>query len=67
MFTRTHFRVASWTIVRADDKKHVRINVIKDLLFRLVYKNKDENLLAPDPKIIFNYDERYLQNGFIAL
>lgn len=67
MFARTHFPVAPWTIVRADDKKHARINVIKDLLFRLDYKNKDEGLLAPDPNIIFNYEESYLQNGFIAL
>ena len=67
MFARTHLPISPWTIVRANDKKHARINVIKDLLFRLEYKNKDEGLIVSDPNIIFNYEESYLLNGMIAL
>jgi polyphosphate kinase len=66
MFARTHRLSAPWTIVRADDKQFARINVIKDILFRLDYKDKDEALILPDASIVFNYEESYLQNGMIA-
>ena len=66
MFARTHHLLAPWTVVRADDKQAARINVIKDMLFRLDYKEKDEALILPDANIVFNYDESYLQNGMIA-
>lgn len=66
MFARTHYLNAPWTIVRADDKHSARINVMKDMLFRLDYKDKDEALLLPDADIVFNYAESYLHNGMIA-
>jgi polyphosphate kinase 2 len=66
MLARTHHLLAPWTIVRADDKQTARINVIKDMLFRLDYKDKNEALILPDADIVFNYDESYLQNGMIA-
>jgi polyphosphate kinase 2 (PPK2 family) len=66
MFARTHHLNAPWTIVRADNKKRARINLIKDLLFRLDYKDKDENLILPDTDIVFHYAECYLHNGMIA-
>lgn len=66
MFARTHHMNAPWTIVRADNKQSARLNVIKDLLFRLDYKGKDEALILPDADIVFNYKEGYLQNGMIA-
>lgn len=66
MFARTHHISAPWTVVRADDKQSTRINVIKDILFRLDYKGKKESLVLPDADIVFNYAESYLQNGMIA-
>jgi polyphosphate kinase len=66
LFARTHRLSAPWTIVRADDKQLARINVIKDILFRLDYKDKDEALILPDASIVFNYEESHLQNGMIA-
>jgi polyphosphate kinase 2 len=66
MFARTHHLIAPWTVVRADDKKQARLNVIKDILFRLHYKEKNEGLVLPDANIVFNYEESYLQNGMIA-
>jgi len=66
MLARTHRLIAPWTIVRADDKQIARLNVIKDMLFRLDYKDKDEALILPDANIVFNYEESYLQNGMIA-
>jgi polyphosphate kinase 2 len=66
MFARTHNMAAPWTIVRADNKQSARINVIKDILFRLDYTGKKEALVLPDADIVFNYAESYLQNGMIA-
>lgn len=66
MFARTHQLIAPWTIVRADNKQATRINVIKDMLFRLDYKGKDETLVLPDADLVFNYQEAYLLNGMIA-
>ena len=66
MLARTHHLAAPWTIVRADDKQVARINVIKDMLFRLEYKDKEEALILPDTNIVFNYEESYLQNGMVA-
>ena len=56
MLARSHNPTAPWTIVRADDKHLARLNVIKDVLSRLHYADKDERLIQPDPKIVFGYD-----------
>jgi polyphosphate kinase len=66
MLARTHRINIPWTIVRADDKKSARINIIKDILFRLDYAGKDESLMVADNNIIFSYAESYLENGMIA-
>lgn len=66
MFARTHHLVAPWTIVRADDKKAARIHLIKDMLFKIDYKHKDEALVLPDTNIVFNYQESCLHNGLIS-
>ncbi len=66
MFARTHHINTPWTIVRADDKQTARINVIKDMLFRLDYADKEESLVLPDADIVFNYAESYLDQGMIA-
>lgn len=66
MFARTHNPVTPWTIVRADDKRLARINLITDLLTRLHYHDKDEAVLRTNPEIIFQYQEPYVQNGMIA-
>ena len=56
MLARTHTSMAPWTLVHADDKRQARLNIIKDLLGRLHYSDKDERLTHPDPKIVFTYD-----------
>jgi polyphosphate kinase len=66
MFARTHHLLAPWIIVRADDKQAARIHMIKDMLFRLDYKDKDEALTLPDANIVFTYEESYLENKMIA-
>ena len=66
MFARTHHAAAPWIVVRADHKPTARLNLIKDLLFRLDYKDKDDALLLCDPNVVFEYAESYLKNGMIA-
>lgn len=66
MFARTHSALAPWTVVRANDKKLARLNLIKDLLERLDYADKDHALIRPNPDIVFTYAEAYLDNGMIA-
>jgi len=56
MLARTHNPVAPWTLVRADDKRLARINVIKDILGRLHYADKDDSLVQPDRSIVFAYE-----------
>ena len=66
MLARSHNPTAPWTLVRADNKYLARINIIKDLLDRLNYTDKDKQLLQPDPQIVFAYDVSNLENGQLA-
>ena len=66
MLARTHHPMAPWTLVRAGDKRLARLNIIKDLLSRLHYADKDERLIRPDPRIVFAYDASNLENGQLA-
>lgn len=66
MLARTHNPVTPWTIVQADDKHLARLNLIKHLLARLHYDDKDETALVVDPDIVFEYQDVCVQNGMIA-
>ena len=66
MLARTHAPDAPWSVVNANDKHVARINVIRDLLTRLKYKDKDESLLLVDPEIVFPYSDGALRKGMIA-
>jgi polyphosphate kinase 2 len=66
MFARTHTVLSPWIVVRADDKRQARLNLIRDLLARLGYPDADQTVLTPNPNIVFAYDEAYLHNGMIA-
>jgi polyphosphate kinase len=66
MFERTHTEIAPWTIVRADDKHRARLNLIRDLLSRLDYPDRDKRLVKPDRDIVFPFEPRRLIDGSIA-
>lgn len=66
LLARTHNPMAPWTVVRANDKRRARLNIIKDLLGRLHYTDKDERLIHPDRQIVFAYDVSNLENGQLA-
>ena len=58
--------MAPWTLVRANDKRLARLNIIKDVLGRLHYTDKDKRLIRPDRQIVFEYDVANLENGQLA-
>ena len=66
MFSRTHSEVAPWTVVHANDKHAARLNVIRDLLWRIEYHGRDERLLIVDPDIVFPYSEAARTDGKIS-
>ena len=44
-----------WIVVRADDKRAARLNVIRDLISRLACPETDKHLASPDQNIVFPY------------
>jgi len=65
MLLRTHNDVTPWFVVRADDKKRARLNVIRHLMSRVDCPDKDEHAADPDPNVVFAFDKKQL-NGAIA-
>ena len=66
MLARTHSVFAPWIIVRADSKHSARLNVIRDLLTRCEFHDKDRHGSLPDPNIVSLFDEKLLKTGMIA-
>ena len=59
MFERTSHAAAPWHVVKADEKKPARLELIRDLLASFSYNGKDKKLAKPDQKIMFRWrDER---------
>ena len=60
MFFHTDTADAPWTVVKSDDKKRARINVMRHFLSNLDYPDKDERIVGtPDPKIIGSVRDIY--------
>jgi polyphosphate kinase len=55
MLLRTHTAIAPWHIVRADDKRLARLNLIRSILSRLHYEGKKGKLVQPDADIAFEF------------
>lgn len=66
MLARSHTVFAPWIVVRADDKRSARLNVIRDLLARCDFHGKRGHSLLPDPNVVFLYDPSQHQKGIIA-
>jgi polyphosphate kinase 2 len=66
IFARTSSPVSPWVVVRADDKRSARLNVIRDLLVRLACPETDKHLAVPDLSVVFPYDEAHLKDGLLA-
>ena len=53
-------------MVRADDKRIARVNVIRDLISRLACPATDKHLAVPDRKVVFGYDKAHAKAGMLA-
>jgi hypothetical protein len=53
MLDKTHTDDAPWTVVRANDKRRARINVIQHILKSIDYEGKDKKAIGDiDDKIL---------------
>jgi polyphosphate kinase 2 len=66
MFTRTHSEDLPWHVVRADDKKQARLNVIRHLMASVDCPDKDAHGEQPDPEVVFDFSDEHIQSGVIA-
>lgn len=57
MLRRTHTEHAPWTVVRADQKRPARLDVIRFVLAHVDYADRDRSLGEPDPSRLFRFDE----------
>lgn len=66
MLLHTHSDAAPWHVVRADNKRLARLNVIRDLLSRIDYAGKNQALIQPDTDIVFEFSADALTDGRLA-
>jgi polyphosphate kinase 2 len=55
MLLHTHTPIAPWHIVKANDKRLARLNLIRDILSRLHYAGKKNKLVQPDTNVAFEF------------
>jgi len=53
MFARTSSPLSPWIVVRADDKRTARLNVIRDVIARLACPETNKHLAVPDLNVVF--------------
>lgn len=66
MLVRTSSPLSPWIVVRADDKRVARLNLIRDLIARLACPQTDKHLAVPDLGVVFPYDEAHAKAGLLA-
>jgi polyphosphate kinase len=66
MLRQTHTRDAPWVVVRADDKRQARLNVIRDMLARVPAPQVTARLARPDPRVVREFSEQLLTSGWVA-
>lgn len=64
MLQRTHNTTARWYVVRADDKRRARLNVIRHILSHMECPTIETG--DADPGIVATYDQILHKTGFIA-
>lgn len=63
MLALTHTAISPWMVVKGDDKRAARLNLIRDILSRFDYPKKDHSLAVPDPQVVFHFEDRHLTRG----
>ncbi len=66
MLLRTHTAIAPWHIVRTNNKRLARLNLIRDILSRLHYAGKKAKLVQPDPAIAFAFTPDCIESQRLA-
>ena len=66
MFARTSSPLCPWIVVRTDDKRIARLNVIRDLIACLACPQTDKHLASPDLNVVFPYDEAHAKAGLLS-
>ena len=57
MLVRTSFDEAPWHVVRTNNKKAARLNVIRHILSKLDCPDKDVHMARPDEDVIFAFSK----------
>jgi polyphosphate kinase 2 len=53
MFRQTHTAESPWTVIRANDKRRTRLEIIRAVLHQIPYAGKDAGIVrAPDPALV---------------
>lgn len=63
MLTRTHTAIAPWICVHTDDKKAARLNLIRHLLHAVAPPNIHHDIEAPDPDVLYPFEQAALKDG----
>lgn len=66
MLQRTHSDHSPWTIVRADQKRQARLNVIRDILRKVECPDRDEHISKPDKRLVFPFRQELIDTPAIA-
>ncbi len=66
MLLRTHTAIAPWHLVRTDNKRLARVNLMRDMLSRLHYAGKNLKLVQPDTQIVFEYSADCIEGKGLA-
>ncbi|OYV50969.1 MAG: polyphosphate kinase 2 [Rhodospirillales bacterium 20-60-12] len=66
MLSRTHSAETPWVVVRANDKKIARLNILRDLVLRLDHRDASLPKDFPDPMILRSFEPLCITDGFLA-
>ena len=66
MLMRTHSAIAPWHIVRTNNKRLARLNLVCDILSRLHYAGKKNKLVQVDPEIAFEFTPDCIRSQSLA-
>lgn len=64
MLLRTHQAAAPWIVVRANDKRQARLNVIRDILTRIRYEDRKRR--RPDPDVARAFSGKLIDSQWLA-
>jgi polyphosphate kinase 2 len=66
MLLRTHHHEAPWIVVRADDKRQARLNLIRDMLVRIPTAQRRRRVALPDRRVVREFSAGLLDVGWLA-